>query len=241
MKPHFQSRIHLEWVDVSGFVVSYMDKAEKGFAFQHNADEEVNRTHVHSYFFSPTVETKSYSEQVAKKLGLKGQHQFYTSDKCSKKDKRALDISGAWCYGSKWGTIAPVFTKNISPDLVDELQKYAKSKATMGNIASGTIRTEMVILKEIQLKTKPTQYEHAKKCAAMVLERHPQILTTLDGSTQENLTNIFNVAYEYFRTSGLYMGKYKQLDFMDMVMVHINAADYRNILLNNFIKRNSYV
>lgn len=223
---------------MSGFVVSYMDKAEKGFSFQHNADEDISRTHVHSYFFTPPVESKSFSEQLAKKLGLKGNTDFATSEKCSKKNPRPLDISGAWCYGSKWGTIAPKFMKNISPDEVVALQEYARVHATSGNIMSGVVH-DTVIIREIKNKVKPTQYEHSKKCAELIMLQHPEVIT-LDGSTEENLKNIFNVAYEYFRTSGLYMGKYKQLDFLDMVMVHLKSTDYKNILYNNFVKRNSY-
>lgn len=237
----FQSRIHREWADVSGFVVSYMATAQMGFSFQHDADEDVKRTHVHTYFFQLQQESKSFSDQLTKKLGLKGNIDFSTINYCSKgATKRPIDISGAWCYGSKWGTIAPSFLGNISPDLVEQLQVYAKKMATVGNIAHNTHTTEIVVIKEIKVKTKPTQYEHANTCAARIMEKHPEVLHDVPEARESNLRNIFEMSYAYFRESKLYMGKYRQLDFTDMVMVILNAPDYKHQLFNLFVKRNSY-
>lgn len=228
----FQSRIHLEWCDVSGFVVSYMDKTLKGFSFQHDADEEVARTHVHSYFFGCTTMFKSYADKIPEKLGISGTENFYTSQLCSKRDRRPLDISGAWCYGSKWGTVAPKYLKNISSDEVEQLQRYARSKATIGNIARGS---NTVIIKEIKVKTKPTQYEHAKTCVQRIMQTYPEVVTSDD--TTQNMDKIFTVAYAYFRESQLFMGKYKQLDFLDMVLVLLNSPDYQVQLRRAFFSR----
>lgn len=237
----FQSRIHREWADVSGFVVSYMAQAKMGFAFQHNADEDVNRTHTHAYYFEIPVLPKSYAGEIPSKLGLKGTSDFNTITYCSKgATKRPIDLSGAWCYGSKWGTLAPHFLKNISPDLVEQLQAYSRRMGTPNNIARNTHTTEVVILKEIKVKTKPTQYEHANTCATRIMDKYPEVLTDDSDTRDSNLRKIFEMSYAYFQESKLYMGKYRQLDFMDMVMVKLNSPDYKHQLFNLFVKRNSY-
>lgn len=234
---NIQVRIHRDWCDVSGFILSCFDKCAKGFVFQHPQDEEVARTHVHAYFFGYMFKRESLSESIAKKLNLKGNTDFFTSENCSRKDPRPIDISGSFEYGSKWDSIAPIFQKNISPVQMEQLRSYARKNGTFHKVARGSHTTEQIILKEIKVKTKPTQYQHAKTCATRIMEKHPEVLIDNPNQRVQNMNNIFEIAYAYFRESELYMGKYKQLDFLDMVLVIINSADYRNQLRNAFLKR----
>lgn len=231
-----QFRIHLEYKDVSGFVVSMLEKCAKGFVFQHPEDEKVHRTHIHGFMFEPTISRKTCSEQIAKKLNLKGNSDFFTSNKCGDQP-REMDISGAFCYGSKWATISPSFTKNISPDLLDELRNYSRKMGTFNNIHRSTItKTEIVVMKEIKVKTKPTQYQHCMNVVTRINELHPDLLKQPHA---EQRRCIFEICYNYFRENELFMGKYKQLDFMDMVLLKWNCAEYKNMLFADFTKRTS--
>lgn len=232
-----QLRIHREYSDVSGFVVSLLEKCAQGFVFQHPEDEEVARTHTHGYMFEPTISRKTVSEQIAKKLNLKGNTDFFTSDKCSKRDPRPIDMSGAYMYGSKFDTIAPSYLKNISPDLLEELRRYARSKGTFHNIASKSApTTELVVLKEIKVKQKPTLYQHVTECVKMITDTRPDIYKTDIGSMRRQ---IFELSFSYIQSNQLFMGKYKQLDFLDMVLTKINCEEYKNLLYHDFLKRTS--
>lgn len=233
---HIQFRIHREFSDVSGVVVSLFEKCAQGFLFQHPADEDVARTHIHGYMFEPSITRKTLSEQIAKKLNLKGNADFGTSETCGQKDKRPMDLSGAYCYGSKWDTIAPILNRNISPVLLEELKTYSRSKATIGNIARNTHTTEIVVLKEVKVKTKPTLYQHVTTVINRINDQFPELL---NASLLEQRKQIFEVCFNYFRECELFMGKYKQLDFMDMVLLKWNCVEYKKLLYTDFNRRTS--
>lgn len=235
---NIQFRVHRPYCDVSNVLVSLFDKCEKGFVFQHDADEEVNRTHTHGYMFAPTVSRKTLSEQIAKKLNIKGNTDFFTSDKCSRKDPRPIDISGAWIYGSKFGTVAPSFLKNISPDIVDELQAVA-NKWTFNKLASKSApTTELIVLKQIKTTTKPTQYQHVTNVVKIILDTRPDLFSM---SQTEQRRQVFEITYEYFRSNELFFGKYKQLDFLDMVLMKLGCSEYKNLLFGDFMRRTSNI
>ena len=232
---HIQFRIHLEYKDVSGFVVSMLEKCSKGFVFQHPEDEKVNRSHIHGFMFDPTITRKTCSEQIAKKLNLKGNKDFFTSSKCGE-PLREMDLSGAYCYGSKWNSIAPNYIKNISPDLLDELKNYSQNMGTTNNIHRSITTVNTVYLKEIKVKTKPTQYQHVMTLVNRINQIHPELFT-LPFVEQRHI--IFESAFSYFRDNELFMGKYKQLDFLDMVLLKLNFNDYTKTLYADFTKRTS--
>lgn len=234
MSVPLQFRIHREFSDVSGIVVSMFDKCEKGFLFQHDKDEEVARTHIHGFLFEPTVTRKTLSEQIAKKLHLKGNTDFFTSDKCSKKNPRPLDISGAYCYGSKWDTLAPIFQKNISPVELEELRCYSRKMGTYNNIASSTHTTDIVVIKEVKVKTKPTQYQHLTNVVNRINDQFPELFKF---SPLEQRTKVFEIAFNYFRENELFMGRYKQLDFLDMVLLKLDCVEYKTTLFTDFTRR----
>lgn len=230
-----QFRISREYKDVSGVVVSVFEKCEKGFVFQHPADEDVNRVHIHGYLFNPTICRKTLSEQIAKKLNLKGNSDFATGDRAGK-SKNILDISGAYCYGSKWSTIAPQFIKNISPDLVDELKNYSRKMGSQYNIARNSVTNEITIIKEIKTKSKPTQYQHVITIVNRINELHPDLQSK---SLTERQRTVFDMVYSYFQQNELFMGKYKQLDFLDNVLLRLGDTDYKNTLFADFSHRTS--
>lgn len=239
MNPNTQVRIHRDYVDVSGFMVSLLDNCDQGFVFQHPKDEDVNRIHVHGYMFSPVLKCKTISQDwIKKKLNLKGNTDFTVSDKCGRTDPRPIDMSGAYCYGSKWDTIAPSFTKNISPELLEELRSYARSKRSMIAFASkSNPTTETIILKEIKVKTKPTLYQHVTQCTQSILDARPDIYKADPGEMRRQ---VFDISFEYIRTNGLFMGKYKQLDFLDNVLTKLNCEEYKKLLYHDFLKRTSF-
>lgn len=219
---------------MSGFVVSLLDKCEQGFAFEHPPDEKVKRLHVHGYMFGSSLERKTVSQDwIKKKLGLIGNKDFYTSDKCGE-DENRLDMSGAYAYGSKWDTIAASYLKNISPDLLEQLKQYARPfRPRETNIV--TSFTPQVVQDK---STKLTQYQHVSACVLSLMDQHPQVVRmTLDDSKEL----IFNHVFAYFRAQKLFMGKYKQLDFFDMVLTTLDSKEYKDSLFADFLKRNNFI
>lgn len=233
----FQFRIHLAYVDVSGFVLSQFEKCAQGFVFEHEADEEVTRTHIHGYVFGCTIKPKTFSEQIKTKFNLKGNSDFSVSEKCGRKDPRPIDISGAYEYGSKWDTIRPAYLKIKSPDLLDELRSYARKMGSFHKIASKSApTTEIVVLKEIKVKQKPTQYQHCISVVNLINQLHPDLFNR---PLDEQRRLAFEVTYRYFQQNEMFMGKYKQLDFFDMVLMKLNCEEYKKLLYGDFLRRTS--
>lgn len=237
MPINVQFRITLPFIDVSSNVINWAELAETAIVFEHDADEEVNRTHIHGYFFGYQLQRKTLGENIKKTFNL-GSRDFATSEKCSRKDPRPIDLSGAYCYGSEFNTREVKFAKNISPAILDSLRVYSQSKATTINIASKSApTTQNIILKEIKVKYKPTQYEHLKTVLLRINSDESNILTI--SSIALRRKKIFDIVFNYFRENELFMGKYKQLDFLDMVMLKLDCYDYKYSLFQDFEKRHS--
>lgn len=233
-----QFRVHRPWCDVSGQLVSVFETySETGFMFEHPPDEKCRRIHVHGFLFNPTATRKTISAKLQETLNLKGNEEFFTSDKCGEsrydKDRRELDISGAFWYGSKADTIAPVYLKNISPDLLESLRIHSRQNRTIMNIARNTHTTELVVLKEIKVKTKPTLYQHAKQCTTNIMDKGALALI----QSPNYHTFIFTQCIEYLKSQELFMGRYKQLDFMDQVLLMLGDKSYETKLYEDFLKR----
>lgn len=231
--PNIHVRIHMPYTDVSGQLVQWCDMAQTSFIFEHPADEEVNRLHIHAFLFDFPIKRKTLSGYISKTFNLKGNTDFFTSENCSRTDPRPIDLSGSYCYGSKWDSIAPLFAKFNSPDTMDKLRIYARSKGTPINIASKSNPTT-IILKEIKVKSKPTQYQHLQN----VLQRcMTEELDIMRQPIEIMRRRIFEVTFNYFKENEMFMGKFKQLDFLDMVMLKLDCADYKKNLWDEFQKR----
>lgn len=119
----FQVRVPRNYAEAKEALLASVPALHPCFVFQHDPDTSEQRVHCHAYYFHNQIKRKSFAEGLTKALQLNGD--YATSSSCSPKDPRPLDLSGAWCYGSKWGRYAPSFMKNISPDIVEQLKAYA--------------------------------------------------------------------------------------------------------------------
>lgn len=119
---NYQFRVDRFDRDVSGNYESFFSKSDCGFVFEHPATPaKVN--HIHGYVFGMPIKLKSFGASVKKVFSLKS-NDYETSATAGKK-KLPVDISGSWAYGSRFGTLCPVWTKNISPANVEALQTYS--------------------------------------------------------------------------------------------------------------------
>lgn len=124
IKMNLQFRVDRTNSDVSGCYNDFFSKANYGFVFEHPAtDKKV--THIHGYVLDrEEIKFKSFGAAVKKTFSLKP-NDYETAQTCGK-DKRSIDLSGSWAYGSRFGTLRPVWAKNISPAMVEDLQRYSQ-------------------------------------------------------------------------------------------------------------------
>ena len=113
-KDMYQVRIHIPYDDLNDTpYLDYFEETEVGFVFEHEADDEVNRTHCHMYFFGLKKARTTVDGFFRGKL--RGNGDFSVSQTCGKK-KRPLDLVGAWCYGTKEKLLEPKLVKGLSPE-----------------------------------------------------------------------------------------------------------------------------
>lgn len=120
---NIQFRVDRPHCDVSGTYESFFKKADYAVVFEHPATDK-KCIHLHGYYFGYDSKFKSFGAQVKKVFSLKPND--YETSQTAGKDKRAIDLSGSWAYGSRFGTLRPIYTKNISPATVEDLQRYSQ-------------------------------------------------------------------------------------------------------------------
>ena len=227
--PDVQVRIHKEWCDVSGFIHAYAEKAKVVFAFEHPADDEVARTHTHAYFFGLSVKRASLSEAIAKKFDLEGQKEFFTKEECSKgKNTRALDISGAYTYGTKDDAFPPLFTKGLTPEEVTLLKVYAYQWWMLHPKRSKNrqVDTQIVIVKPSH---KETQSYHVDKIIDAIYEKYD---TMIDEWEQKiSMDTVAEEVYNYLAKNNIWCGVMKSHDYIENTLKRMNSQMYKTRVL----------
>lgn len=216
---HYQVRISRPWSDVSGVILNLYKKAQSGFVFQHDADEEVNRTHIHAYMFNINLKYDAISDRV-KKLGFKGNSDFAISGSCGgKMNRRPLDVSGAWIYGTKEEALRPVWVENISPAIVEGLvdgarRFYAKRENTCPKPNLNVVKAKTL-----------TKYQHVREIAAQVLS--PEFLKL---GMDERVKVIKEHTVRYLNQNQIFCGLYHTLEWIECVIRDIDQETFEHAL-----------
>jgi len=211
------------------------------FMFQHPKEGKCKRIHTHGYLFETNVIRETFRDRLKKAFSL-DKEVYETSNYCGKNDRRPLDISGAWCYGSKFATIAPFYLKNISPVQVEQLNEYARTMRKTYSDKSSPALGPIVYVKETP-KTKPTQYQNAKNIYEHLFDTYIHKSGELDNKPKDfdeipNLSQVvFNATFQYLRTNKIFCGRYKMIEYAEAVMLMTGTEDYRNSCYKGFEKR----
>jgi len=155
MNPNLQFRLDREYKDVSGALAVLFNDCEQGFAFEHPYDEKTKKVvHIHGYMFAPVIVRKTLQKHIkALQLSLKNAD-YETSITCGK-DKRPIDMSGSYMYGSRFDELTPKFLKNISPALLEELRLYARN----GRPIQSASKSKLEKVHDMRIKDKSAFYD----------------------------------------------------------------------------------
>jgi len=209
MNPNLQFRVDRRYHDVSGVMDRLFKPADSGFVFEHPPTPKKD-WHIHGYMFNPTIVVKTLRGKVKTLLSTRN-NDYETSNTCGE-DHRPIDMSGAFAYGSKFDTIAVSWTKNISPDLLEQLRSYAR---TLGETI-GTASNPPPAVKQVDKSAKKSE---------SVITHYQLCLDVLD---------------EAYKTPFVYENKLVESEFgsqtMAMQMVCVNPAAVYNILLKHLKK-----
>lgn len=223
---HYQLRVHRPYDDIAISLLQFSDKSQTSFAFEHPEDDEVKRTHIHYYCFNMTIRYDAITARL-QKLDLKGGNtDFSVLGTCGgKKNKRPLDISGAWVYGSECGTLAPKWVNNLSPHQVEELQVYARQFAKRDNNKQAAPQQEKVV--------KLSRHAHVVAVALEILTPEYVKLATRD---PQRIRIVRDTVLAYMRTNQIFLGKFKTTEFIESVLLNIGDEIFYTAVSNQLEK-----
>lgn len=113
---NYAIRVSSPFVDCSGILLQWCERATSAFIFEHEADAEVNRTHCHLGLYGCLVKAEALKRMWK---GAPGSgNGFWSFKPCDPWTGAAVDTKYL-TYCSK-GVLAPKYVKNISEHLVEE-------------------------------------------------------------------------------------------------------------------------
>jgi len=142
--PNHAPRISLSYADASGVLQAWSQSCQQIIAYEHEADAECSRTHLHVLMCGSSVKSEALKRQLYKLLPQehrKGNDLWsWEHDDWKKKNPGKEYDEGMITYMAK-GTLRPIFNKNFPADIVekrtlewveptsqDKLEKYDEYK-----------------------------------------------------------------------------------------------------------------
>lgn len=220
---HYQLRIHRPYDDVASSIKQFSDLSKISFTFEHPEDDDVSRIHIHQYNFDLSIKYDAISARI-KKLGLKGNSDFSVSGTCGK-DKRAIDLSGAWVYGSKFGTIDPKHVKGLTSEQVEQLNEYAMGLTQIQHV-------ERVVPQQPKEKPK-TRHQHIVEVALEVLTPEYVKLAARD---PQRIRIVRDTCLSYMRKHQIFCGKWKTVEFIESVLLNIGDESFNDAVSSQLEK-----
>lgn len=186
---NYAIRVSRSYADVSGIVSSWANRSQVVVVYQHPADEEVNRTHIHLLLMGVDCQ-----EERLKRIAHSTDPNLSGNKDWSFK-KTQEEVDGYIVYMTK-GNYAPSFVKNFSPARLEELRlkwvelnvplpetapqtKDAKSRVTHFDLFGEMIADYYIIKREANRIPNETEVVEliVKVLHKYRLKSHPKIVS----------------------------------------------------------------
>lgn len=154
-------RLSRPWSEFVPVVESYANCCDSLIIYEHMADEEINRTHIHMLMLKCNVSTDTLKNYIIKHLGKinKTDWSFKTS---YGKPAKTVD-KGFITYMSK-GNLDPVYNKNIEiADIYELKASWVVPNMLKWNVTDGVIRVEGQ-----EEEKRKTVFELQQECAERI-------------------------------------------------------------------------
>lgn len=218
-------RVSKGFQDVPGFVAALAAQSKSLIIYQHEADDDVSRTHIHALCDSPSCSTDSMKNWIKKDLHVtaypKSDWAFTTvqSDK-----KTPVDINYI-TYMSK-GILDPMYNKGFTQADIDRLKSNW--------IEHPKVKEKAVLYKTIKEET-PSQKK--MRIWDMLEECVRRCRTYKDTSMSHSLppTQIVRVLYQVFTVENhCIIGRYKYRDYYDHIMMTVEPVSTIRDIVTQF-------
>jgi len=143
-------RVTLPFSDCSGAIQAWFNRAESGVCYEHEADEEVNQTHIHIVLFGSPVGDEQLKKMFRLMCHIPGKGNGFWSYKSSYRDrntKAEVPVDeGAITYASK-GILRPKLVKLFSQEKVEQLRLAWVEKVNSDSPAEKSKVSDNVVAK----------------------------------------------------------------------------------------------
>lgn len=149
-------RITLPYEGCKHIISQWADRCAEVVVYQHDADEEISKTHVHLGLYGCEVKSEALKRMWSDAPG-KG-NEFWSWKEASAEASRYLT------YMSK-GTLRPVFVKKISPEIL-EAARQAWVEPVLGNDKARDQSESVIreIMDYFKVSVKPDYYRDDDTC-----------------------------------------------------------------------------
>jgi hypothetical protein len=192
MNENIHAIIHKAFIDLSGLVQFWGTQCEAFAVAQHEADDDVPRTHCHMLIIQPIKKRNAFNEDLKKFFpGIDGRADFRLNVK-TQKDKLGISRQGLW-YLLKGDKNALKFQKNFSELEVEEALKHfdpGQAKREPIPKTKKETKTQFEIVEEIREQLQLSNTELVNYTSDVTTTQHNfkhtydnimnTILTTLD-------------------------------------------------------------
>jgi len=209
-------RISRSYADLKEFATKLAEVCDVLVVYEHEADDEINRTHIHCYASNPQVSTDTMKNWVKKALGTK------VFPKTDWSFPEAED-EGFITYMSK-GHLSPLLIKGIESDAVAAL------KDKWVDMPKRTGKTQYVLKIENPQQQKMRQAEMVAEIRRRIRSDAPP-----DDCGIYDIAHILTIIIDVVvKQNNTVCGRYKIRDYYDTVMAlehsHKNFSQLQNFL-----------
>lgn len=156
-----QIRISRSYDEVKELVTDIEKISQQMVVYQHDSDEDVNRTHIHIYAYEVSLSEDTIRNRI-KKVIIEKLDWSFSKTYGKRPDIRRIDM-GAISYGSK-GKYDPVLVKGIS----DEIIKQKKTEGYDVKKDKLTVKNGKIVIIKGEQEKKKTDMEMIRDIAARV-------------------------------------------------------------------------
>lgn len=210
-------RITREYSELDAWVQHLSDKCDRLIAYQHDADEEVSRTHVHLVVIGYTTSDETMKSQIRKHFQvsqfpktdwvfdiLRDEHKAITY--ASKKDLQAKFMKG---YEQEF--VAECSAKYLPPE------QYSNSK----------VKTQFKVIAEKPEVSKKRQNDLLDEMIQVIKQNHPIQQHLTEFNYQWDPHEVLNSIIEVLNKHRVIFGRYKVRDYYDTIMSRMCPSKFQ--------------
>lgn len=224
---NFAFRITVAYDDLGLGLLALYDMSEKIAIYEHDADEDVNRTHIHGLIMGcnrkeDTVRTKFFK-------GIYESTDYELKTKYQDKNKRWWPVDDKYITYMSKGRLQPQYVKGYSFEETEEFRKQWVDFSALKTAreSSGTKVGEDQVAVATTPKKQMTVYSHCK--------------AIIDGMKDKNngliKHNVIDEIIEYCNKNKIAMGGYKARDWYDCILQQAKPVHFRNLIVALIEKR----